>query len=118
MIRILYLLTNIVNQFCVIFGIVFNVGSLNCCKTNYSPFSQYSIFFNHIWLQFRIFLKELKLEIRCAVHYVRTSHIAFVITLRSVLYKIMISHDTQHEIPYVFKYVNYLKNLLILHKEL
>jgi len=48
----------------------------------------------------------------------KTSHIAFMTTFRSVLYKIMISHDTQNEVPYVFKYVNFFKNLLILHKEL
>jgi len=56
MIRILYALINVINQFCVIFGLAFNVGSLNCCKTNSSPF-----------------LKELKVEVHCAVHYIRTS---------------------------------------------
>jgi hypothetical protein len=45
MIRILSSLINVINQFCVTFGIALNVGSLNCCENYPSPFSQYNIFF-------------------------------------------------------------------------
>lgn len=47
-IRILYSLINAINQFCIIFAIAFNVGSLNCCQTNSSPFSQYIILLSYL----------------------------------------------------------------------
>lgn len=69
-IRILYSLINVINQFCVIFGIAFNVGSLNCCQTNYSPLWQYIIFLSYL-----VTIQNISkgTEIHCAVHYTRTS---------------------------------------------